>query len=243
LAASNRIRHLVAEVYNIIETFLLTPSLMSFSVVLDISMTETELAAAVAIQQAKRRGLAEITPDELLLGCLRVISQFGIVTFGEWTFDLEALGVDWLEIPDKKGVKPAYSQSAVEVFDRAVRIAKAGGSGGIGIDHLLVALWNEETGLMAELKRAHGLTSAGWRAAAAQLSSSRQSKEAGTPEPAREVARDYLSPEQAAEALGLHAQTVRAYIRSGKLPAMRVAGERAIRIRREDLAKVLEPLN
>jgi excisionase family DNA binding protein len=58
----------------------------------------------------------------------------------------------------------------------------------------------------------------------------------------RENARDYLSPEQAAEALGLHAQTVRAYIRSGKLPAMRVAGERAIRIRREDLEKVLEPL-
>lgn len=206
-------------------------------------MTDTELAAAFAIQQAKRRGSSEVTPDELLLGCLRVISQFGIVTFGEWTFDLEAMGVDWLESPDKKGAKPAYSQGAVEVFDRAVRIVKAEGTNGIRIDHLLVALWNEDNGLMGELKRAHGMTSAGWRAAAAQLSSSRQLKEAGTQEPAREIARDYLSPEQAAEALGLHAQTVRAYIRSGKLPAMRVAGERAIRIRREDLEKVLEPLN
>jgi excisionase family DNA binding protein len=202
-------------------------------------MTDTELAAAFAIQQAKRRGLEEITPDELLLGCLRTISQFGIVTFGRFTFDLEALGVDWLESPDKKGSKPGYSQSLVDVFDQAARIAKADYASAIRIDHLLVALWGD-SGLMAELQREHGITSAEWRAAAAQLSGPRQ-REAETPAK-RESARDYLSPEQAAEALGLHAQTVRAYIRSGKLPAMRVAGERAIRIRREDLEKVLEPL-
>ena len=208
-------------------------------------MTDTELAAAFAITQAKRRGLEEITPDELLLGCLRVISQFGIVTFGRWTFDLEALGVDWMEHPERKGAKPAYSQAVVDVFDRAVRIAKADAPtserAAIRIDHLLVALWSE-TGLMDELRNAHGMTSAEWRAAAVQLSGTRQAREVEAPQEKRETSRDYLSPEQAAEALGLHAQTVRAYIRSGKLPAMRVAGERAIRIRREDLEKVLEPL-
>lgn len=205
-------------------------------------MTDTELAAAFAITQAKRRGLDEITPDELLLGCLRMISQFGIVTFGRWTFDLEALGVDWLENPDRKGLKPSYSQGLVDVFDLAARIARADGTGVIRIDHLLVALWGD-TGLMADLRKAHGITSAEWRAAAVQLSVSRQTKEVEPAAEKREPAKDYLSPEQAAEALGLHAQTVRAYIRSGKLPAMRVAGERAIRIRREDLEKVLEPLN
>jgi excisionase family DNA binding protein len=206
-------------------------------------MTESELAAAFAINQAKRRGGEEITPDDLLLGCLRTISQFGIVAFGPWNFDLESLGADWLEYPDRKGVKPAYSQGAVEVFDRAVRIAKAEGVAAIRVDHLLVALWGESGGLMEELRRTHQIGSASWRAAAAQLSSARKGREAETPGAARENARHYLSPEQAAEALGLHAQTVRAYIRSGKLPAMRVAGERAIRIRREDLEKVLEPLN
>jgi excisionase family DNA binding protein len=207
-------------------------------------MTDTELAAAFAITQAKRRGLGEITPDELLLGCLRVISQFGIVTFGRWTFDLEALGVDWLENPDRKGMKPAYSQALVDVFDLAARIAKADGAtpSAIRIDHLLVALWSD-SGLMAELRRKHGISSAEWRAAAVQLSAVRQVKDAVAPAEKKENPRDYLSPEQAAEALGLHVQTVRAYIRSGKLPAMRVAGERAIRIRREDLAKVLEPMN
>ena len=46
----------------------------------------------------------------------------------------------------------------------------------------------------------------------------------------------------AAEALSIHVQTLRAYVRSGKLPALRLAGERAIRIRRQDLETVLEPL-
>jgi len=221
-------------------------------------MTDTELAAAFAITQAKRRGLPEITPDELLLGCLRMISQFGIVTFGRWTFDLETLGVDWLESPDRKGLKPAYSQELVDVFDRAARIARADNTGVIRIDHLLVALWSD-TGLIAQLRHDHNISSAEWRAAAVQLSAARATVQLSTaraavpastarqstePEPERrEPARDYLTPEQAADALGLHAQTVRAYIRSGKLPAMRVAGERAIRIRREDLEKVLEPLN
>ena len=56
-------------------------------------------------------------------------------------------------------------------------------------------------------------------------------------------ARDYLTPEDAAEELGVHVQTMRAYIRSGRMPAFRLAGERAIRILRTDLEKVLEPLN
>ncbi|MDE3197619.1 MAG: helix-turn-helix domain-containing protein [Acidobacteriota bacterium] len=45
-----------------------------------------------------------------------------------------------------------------------------------------------------------------------------------------------------ASCTNLHVQTLRAYIRSGKLPASRIAGERALRIRRADLGKVLEPL-
>jgi hypothetical protein len=36
---------------------------------------------------------------------------------------------------------------------------------------------------------------------------------------------------------------MRGYIRSGRLPAFRLAGERAIRIRRVDLEKLLEPLS
>lgn len=50
-------------------------------------------------------------------------------------------------------------------------------------------------------------------------------------------ARQYLTPEDAAETLGVRVQTIRGYIRSGRLPAFWLAGERAIRILRADLEK------
>ncbi len=48
------------------------------------------------------------------------------------------------------------------------------------------------------------------------------------------------SPEAAAEYLGVHVQTVRTWIRSGRLRASRLAGQRALRIKASDLASVLE---
>ena len=51
------------------------------------------------------------------------------------------------------------------------------------------------------------------------------------------------STESAAEYLGVHVQTVRSWIRSGKLPAARLAGQKSIRIRGRDLESVLEPID
>ncbi|MGA2268717.1 MAG: helix-turn-helix domain-containing protein [Bryobacteraceae bacterium] len=213
-------------------------------------MKDTELAASFAMAHAKKAKRSEVGPDELLLGCLRTVSQFGMVRLGSWTFDLEELGVDWLHYPERSAVKAAYSQAAVDLFARAARIAKADGAATIRVDHLLAAFAPASEGLMGDWKRTYGITSAGWRAAVAQLRSARlcsaqAAKDASGPGNHGSVAgtvRDYLTPEEAAEALGIHVQTLRAYVRSGKLPALRLAGERAIRIRRRDLETVLEPL-
>ena len=204
-------------------------------------MRDSETAAAFAISQAKRRGLAEVGTDELLLGCLQTISLFGIAQLGPWKFDLEALGVDWLERP-ARGTRVDYSQAVVDIFDRAARISAASGAGAIQVEHLLAAFAGETAGLMGELKRTHEITGAAWRAAVAQLWPAVPAV-AGAPAPAEgSAASDYLTPEDAAAALNIHVQTLRAYVRSGKLPALRLAGERAIRIRRQDLEAVLEPL-
>jgi excisionase family DNA binding protein len=210
-------------------------------------MRDAEYAAALAIGLAKRRGLSELGPDELLLGCLQAVSQFGIAQVGPWTFDLEEFGVDWLAQPDRAGPKVAYSQRAVDLFDLAARIARADGPGTIRVDHLLAAFAAECDGLMGGWKRDRGITGAAWRAAVAQLwaplpgrgSADGADEGGGT---AASAIRDYLTPEEAAEALSIHVQTLRAYVRAGKLPAVRLAGERAIRIRRGDLETVLEPL-
>jgi excisionase family DNA binding protein len=206
-------------------------------------MTDADLAASFAIFAAKQRGADEVTPDHILLGCLRAISRFGIATLGLWSLDLEPLGVDWVRQPDGPRPKVTYSQAAVDLFDRAAQIAKSTGDVGVSVNHLLAAFATEEGGLMGELKRAHGITSALWRAAVARLGAVETNGAA--PDRAgseKKRAREYLTPEEAAEVLGIHVQTMRAYIRSGRLPAFRLAGERAIRLFRADLEKVLEPL-
>ena len=210
-------------------------------------MNDSELAASFAIFAAKQSGANEVTPDHILLGCLRAISRFGIATLGPWSLDLEALGVDWVRQPGGGRSKVAYSEEAVGLFDRAALIAKSTGDSGVGVNHLLAAFAAEEGGLMGELKRMHGITSAGWRAAVARIGvdDTNGTMAGAGPEGAgseKKIAREYLTPEEAAEALGVHVQTMRAYIRSERLPAFRLAGERAIRILRTDLEKVLEPL-
>jgi len=202
-------------------------------------MKDAESAALCAVALAKKHGSDEVTADELLLGCLQAISRFGIAQLGPWTIDVEALGVDWLDRPERNGAKVAYSQAVVDILDLAARIARSDDSA-IRVEHMLAAFAGEETGLMRELKKEHGITGSAWRAAIANLKHSALAEP--TPDSSPRVVRDFLSPEEAAVELGLHVQTVRAYVRSGKLPAHRLAGERAIRIRRKDLEKILEPL-
>jgi excisionase family DNA binding protein len=210
-------------------------------------ITDVENAVAFAITEAKARGVAEVSVDDLLLGCLYALSRFGVVVVGGVTIDLEQMGVLWVQRPEKnKAARVAYSAAVVRMMDLAAMIAKGDGADGMRPEHLLVAFAAEEDGLMGGLKRRYGWTSASWRAAVAQGVEFQAMKPVardvdGASGPAT-ATRDYLTPEEAAEALGLHVQTLRGYVRTGKLPAFRLAGERAIRIRRGDLEAVLEPL-
>lgn len=51
---------------------------------------------------------------------------------------------------------------------------------------------------------------------------------------------DLLSVPQICEETGLHSNTVRGYIRSGQLPAVKI-GPRMVRVRRADLEEFLTP--
>ena len=51
------------------------------------------------------------------------------------------------------------------------------------------------------------------------------------------------SPEEASEYLGVHVQTVRSWIRAGRLKAIRLTGQRVLRIRASELDSVLEPVD
>ncbi len=199
-------------------------------------MSDIDKAAACAIVLAKDRGCDEVLPDDLLLGCLYAISRFAIARLGCWSFDLVKFGLGCTYSPHPTSAKVTYSEAVVKIFDQAAMIARADGGDTVRLEHVLVAFADEESGLMGRLKREFQVESASWRAAVAEL------RLRGSDGAKQGVGQDYLTPEQAAEVLNIHVQTLRGYVRSGKLPALRLAGERAIRIRRTDLDRVLEPL-
>jgi excisionase family DNA binding protein len=204
-------------------------------------MSTAETAAGFAITLAKQRGRAEVGAEELLLGALQAAGRFGVAEVGDAVIDLAEFGVEWETLPAKSLAKVGYSGEVVGLLDRAAAIARADAAEAIGVEHVLAAFANRDEGLMGELKVRHGFTSVSWRAALGRLP--REPRTVGKPEARGERAqRDYLTPEEAAETLGVHVQTLRGYVRSGKLPALRLAGERALRIRRSDLETVLEPL-
>lgn len=218
-------------------------------------MTETgrvERVARRAIARAKRRGAAEVSADDLLLGALGEISRFGVAWIGDRAVDVEALGNGAGAADGATGNAapvpgPAYSPAVVDLLDRAAEVARADGSPSMAIVHLLVAFGEVECGLMAELRRRHGFDDVAWRAALARgevgfppaLAGDGTTAGGGERRPGA-AGPELLSVDQAADYLGVHAQTIRNYIRAGKLPAYRLAGERYIRLLRKDLLSLLE---
>ena len=98
------------------------------------------------------------------------------------------------------------------------------------------------------MKEKYGFSSMEWRSALSKWQPiSLEKREAdseisaGRKSPTELNKKQFFSPDEAAEFLDVHTQTIRGYIRTGKLPALRLAGERALRIQRNDLLALLEP--
>lgn len=216
--------------------------------------------AAHAIERARSRGAEQIAPDDLLAGLLLAVSRFGIVDLGPVAIDLVPLALQFDLPTPEPSVRPAYSPEAVAVFERAARIARGDAAPQLAPIHLLVALGEPDIPTFARIARLYRLDGARWRRilagieptppartpAAATIDSASDSAghDAATAAAVgKPMAEDLLSPEDAAGLLGLHIQTLRGYIRSGRLPAFRVAGQRAIRLKRDDVLGLLERLD
>jgi excisionase family DNA binding protein len=211
------------------------------------------IATRFAIKRAKRRKSSNVAADDLLMGLFQAIARFGIVQIGPLTIDLEELGEALGEgaqdeTDETHRQKVSYSPEAVAVFERAARIARRDSSPKVELVHLLATFAYEDNGLIAHLKEKYGFSSMEWRSALSRwqpiLLEKRQAGSeigAGRKSPIELNQKQFFSPDEAAEFLGVHTQTIRGYIRTGKLPALRLAGERALRIQRDDLLALLEP--
>ena len=208
-------------------------------------------ATKAAIKNAKYRKSIEVTKDDLLIGLLQAVSRFGIVQIGPLTIDLEELGEAFTDdIRKIDNQKVAYSSETTAIFEKAAYIARKDNSSKVEIVHLLVAFAYEDSGLMAQVKERLDISGKEWRAALSKWQpSSMERTDPGLKTGAENRTsmefeeKQFFSPDEAAEFLNVHTQTVRGYIRSGKLSALRLAGERALRIQRSDLLALLEPYN
>ena len=195
-----------------------------------------QFLAAIGLEcarEAERLGSPTVTVDLQFLVFLRRFARFGFFQFGPIAIDTRLIE-DMVERTLARG----GDGSRAEVDDDMVRfsrvvIGEVQRNGRKRIDELTYLLafmrWNE--GIPARVFGELGVSPAQVERFAARPA----------PIAAAEPEKLY-SPEEAADYLGVHVQTVRAWIRSGRLRASRLAGQRALRIRASDLQSVLEPV-
>ncbi len=216
-------------------------------------MAENLVSQAVkyALKHAKGRESQTVTRDDLLFGILQAIARFEIVKIGPLLIDFEEIKENSENhVNSIDNIKVTYSSKTSAVFDKAASVARQDNSSTVEIVHLLASFSNEDNELMVNLKKKYNISSMTWRSALLQFESTAFEEIRSS---SRNMHRkkyidgfeqkQLFSPDEAAVFLGLHTQTIRGYIRTGKLPALRLAGERALRIQRKDLITLLEPYN
>jgi excisionase family DNA binding protein len=187
------------------------------------------------IEEAHRLNAQAITVDLFFYVFLRRLSRFGFFTFGPINIDVRLIE-DIVEatIPRAPGPLETATPMAPDIVPFSnLLMAELNRSGRSRLDelHFLLAFMRCTEGLPGRVFGELGVTPEQVEQFARNLSA---------PAPTLE---ELYSPEEAAAYLNVHVQTVRAWIRSGRLRARRLAGQRALRITASDLQSVLEPLD
>lgn len=167
--------------------------------------------------------------DQIFLGFLRLMSRFGVFSFGPVTIYVPTVE----EVVRREAEGPKSPDGYVRFSALLREEQRRLGGGPVNELHALLAFMRLNEALPGRVFGELGVR----------------------PEQVEEYARSagasgavlapekLYSPEEAAEYLGIHVQTVRAWIRSGRLKASRLTGQRALRIKASDLMTVLEPVD
>lgn len=186
--------------------------------------------------EARLRRSAYVTLDLLFFVYLRRFARFGYFIHGPITIDVRFIEdiIDRTLPAGATGAPPIYSDDFVRFSHTLMDEVRHSGRRRIDELHFLLAFMRAGEGLPARVFGELGVTPEQALAASRSPSAAR-APAAGEPE-------RLYSPEEAAQYLHVHVQTVRAWIRSGQLRAGRLAGQRALRIRESDLSSVIEPV-
>lgn len=180
------------------------------------------------------------------LSFLRAFSRFGVFRYGPITIALAPVeDVFWREyqarVPEdlppwdaRDRDVPATTQDHHDFVTRAWAEARSRGRRTFDELDYLVGFMTTTSGLPLRVFSELGVSPERVRAYA-------ERDRLGLP-PIEEMVERLYSPEEAAQYFGVRVETVRSWIRSGKLPASRLAGLKSIRIRERDLSAVLDPI-
>ena len=187
----------------------------------------------LASAECRRLNSQEYTLDIQFLAFLRSTSQFGFFSFGPVHIDVRLIEdiverTTPLRLTPYEG-PPPYSDDYVRFSQRLMDEVRRSGRSRIDELHYLLAFMRTDEGLPGRVFGELGITPE-------QIEQFARNR-ATQPAPLEKL----YSPEEAAEYFNVHVQTVRGWIKSGRLRARRLAGQRALRITASDLMSVLEP--
>jgi excisionase family DNA binding protein len=186
-------------------------------------------------QESERLQATSLNVDVLFACYLREMSRFGYFQFGPISIDVNLIE----EIVERTTPRRSPgSTEAIAIGDDVMRFSqkvmeemRRSGRQHIDEMHYLLAFMKLNEGLPARVFGELGVN-------ATQV----ENFIAGGPPMPAAMERLY-TPEEVAEYLNVHVQTVRTWIRSGRLKARRLAGQRSLRISKSDVQSILEPLD
>ncbi|MEO9256557.1 MAG: helix-turn-helix domain-containing protein [Tepidiformaceae bacterium] len=180
---------------------------------------------------ADRLGI-QASVDYWFYAFLRRFSRFGYFTFGPVTIDVRLIGEIAERTAERRTSGPNVMGDDFVRFSR-ILVDETARSGTSRVDelHMLLAFMRYGEGLPGRVFGELGVTPDQVEQYVRLVGQAQTREE------------KLYSPEEAAEYLGVHVQTVRAWIRSGRLRASRLAGQRALRIAASDLLSLLEPVD
>ena len=187
--------------------------------------------------------LAKITIDVLFLTFLSDLAHFGLFSFGPITIDVRLVGRAFEQTYPRRdppfSEPRGFDEEGRRFYGALARELARSGTRSPDELHFLLAFMRTRSGLPARVFGELGVTPEQVEEyARGRVATAAAPVDAATPSPHERL----YSPDEAARYLGVHVKTVRAWTRSGKLPASRILGQRALRIRESDLTRVLEPL-
>ena len=196
---------------------------------------ETHFLAAVqkSLTSLTRELLSpESTLDILFLAYLLQTARFGYFAYGPITIDvrmMEDLVARTVDRRTEPNLKAAYSDDCLRFFRILSEEVERSGRSRIDELHFLVAFMLVDEGIPGRVFAELGVRPEEVRRFVPGDGGGRSNR--------------LYSPEEAAEYLGVHVKTVRNWIRTGRLPASRLAGQRVLRIRSADIDRLLEPVD